>query len=206
MTHVPEQLVATNKENLEAVIAFAGIHRRRCGKADRAATADRARTSSPMQSRTPKRSQAVKDVQELTEIQTSIAQPLADKITTYGRSVYASDRRNPGQLNKFFEERIAETNKSFVTVLDQAVKNAPAGSDVAVAAVRSAMAAANQAYDAFSKATKQVAEATEATMTAAGSTVATRKKALKPHQIPLKGLGAIPRPFVLPVRYFPAVL
>ena len=39
------------------------------------------------------------------------------------------------------------------------------------------MAAANQAYDAFSKATKQVAEATEATMTAAGSTVTTKKKA-----------------------------
>jgi hypothetical protein len=81
------------------------------------------------------------------------------------------------ELNKFFEERIAETNKTFVTVLDQAVKNAPAGSDVAVAAVKSAMAAANQAYDAFSKATKQVAEATEATMTAAGSSVTTKKKA-----------------------------
>ena len=53
----------------------------------------------------------------------------------------------------------------------------PAGSDVAVAAVKSAMAAANQAYDAFSKATKQVAEATEATMTAATNTVATKKKA-----------------------------
>jgi len=59
-------------------------------------------------------------VQELTEIQTSIAQPLADKITTYGRSVYASDRRNPGRTEQVFEERIAETNKSFVTVLDQA--------------------------------------------------------------------------------------
>jgi hypothetical protein len=81
------------------------------------------------------------------------------------------------ELNKFFEERIAETNKNFVTVLDQAVKSAPAGSDVAVAAVKSAMAAANQAYDAFSKATKQVAEATEATMTAATHTVATKKKA-----------------------------
>jgi phasin family protein len=32
---------------------------------------------------------AVKDVQELTEIQTSIAQPVADKVATYGRSVYA---------------------------------------------------------------------------------------------------------------------
>ena len=120
---------------------------------------------------------AVKDVQELTEIQAAIAQPSADKVTAYGRSVYAVIAETQAELNKFFEARIAETNKSFVTVLDQAVKSAPAGSDVAVAAVKSAMAAANQAYDAFSRATKQVAEATEATMTTATHTVATKKKA-----------------------------
>jgi len=176
MHNAPEHLVATNKENLESVIAFAGI------------TAAGAEKLMELQLRTAKNAfadvvknakalSAVKDVQELTEVQTSIAQPLADKITSYGRSVYAVIAETQAELNKFFEERIAATNKTFVTVLDQAVKNAPAGSDVAVAAVKSAMAAANQAYDAFSKASKQVAEATEATMTAAGHTVATKKKA-----------------------------
>jgi phasin family protein len=176
MNTVPEQLVATNKENLESVIAFAGI------------TAAGAEKLFELQMRTAKNIFAdavknakalagVKDVQELTEIQTSIAQPAADKAVAYGRSVYAVVAETQAELNKFFEERIAETNKNFVTVLDKAVKNAPAGSDVAVAAVKSAMAAANQAYDAFSKATKQVAEATEATMTAATHTVATKKKA-----------------------------
>lgn len=181
MHNAPEHLVATNKENLETVIAFAGI------------TAAGAEKLMELQLRTAKNAfadvvknakalSAVKDVQELTEVQTSIAQPLADKITSYGRSVYAVIAETQAELNKFFEERIAATNKTFVTVMDQAVKNAPAGSDVAVAAVKSAMAAANQAYDAFSKASKQVAEATEATMTAAGHTAAghtaaTKKKA-----------------------------
>jgi phasin family protein len=176
MNNVPEHLVATNKENLETAIAFAGI------------TAAGAEKLIELQLRTAKNVfadavksakalVAIKDVQELTEIQASIAQPLADKITNYGRSVYAVIAETQAEMNKFFEARIAETNKSFVTVLDQAVKNAPPGSDVAVAAVKSAMAAANQAYDAFSRATKQVAEATEATMTAATHTVATKKKA-----------------------------
>ena len=176
MYNVPEQLVATNKENLETAIAFAGI------------TATGAEKLIELQLRTAKNIFAdavknakalagVKDVQELTEFQTAIAQPVADKVATYGRSVYAMIAETQAELNKFFEERIAETNKNFVTALDKAVKSAPAGSDVAVAAVKSAMAAANQAYDAFSRATKQVAEATEATMTAATSTVATRKKA-----------------------------
>jgi phasin family protein len=176
MNQIPEQIIATNKENLDAVIAFAGITAASTEKLielqlriAKNVFADAVKNAKALA--------AVKDVQELTEIQTSIAQPFADKITTYGRSVYAVIAETQAELNKFFEERIAETNKSFVTVLDQAVKNAPAGSDVAVAAVKSAMAAANQAYDAFSKATKQVAEATEATMTAAGTTVATKKKA-----------------------------
>ena len=177
MNTVPQQLAATSKESLESAIAFAGI------------TAAGAEKLIELQLRTAKNAFAdvvknakalsgVKDVQELTEIQASIAQPLADKLTAYGRSVYAVMAETQAELSRFFEERIAETNKTFVTVLDQAVKNAPAGSDVAVAAVKSAMAAANQAYDAFSKATKQVTEATEATMTAAGNTtVATKKKA-----------------------------
>ena len=176
MNNVPEHLVATNKENLETAIAFAGIT---------AAGAEKLievqlRTAKTFFADAVKNAKAlasVKDVQELSEIQAAIAQPLTDKITTYGRSVYAVIAETQAELNKFFEARIAETNKSFVTVLDQAVKNAPAGSDVAVAAVKSAMAAANQAYDAFSRATKQVAEATEATMTTATHTVATKKKA-----------------------------
>ena len=82
MNNVPEQLVATNKENLETVIAFAGI------------TAAGAEKLIELQLRTAKNVfadavknakalAAVKDVQELTEIQSSIAQPLADKITTF---------------------------------------------------------------------------------------------------------------------------
>ena len=176
MNNVPEHLVATNKENLETAIAFAGITAAGAEKlvelqlrSAKNFFADAAKNANALV--------AVKDVQELSEIQAAIAQPLADKITSYGRSVYAVIAETQAELNKLFEARIAETNKSFVTVLDQAVKNAPAGSDVAVAAVKSAMAAANQAYDAFSRATKQVAEATEATMTTTTRTVATKKKA-----------------------------
>jgi phasin family protein len=119
---------------------------------------------------------AAKDIQELTEIQTAVAQPAAEKATAYGRSIYSVAAETQAELSKFFEVRFADLNKNMTTALDKALKSAPAGSDVAVAAVKSAMAAANQAYDAISKATKQVTEATEATITAAGST-GTKKKA-----------------------------
>jgi phasin family protein len=174
MNTVPEQLLATNKESLETFIEFAGIAAAgteklldlqvKIVKAVFTDTVKHARTVV-----------AAKDVQELTELQTSSVQPNAEKAANYGRSIYSVVAETQSEMSKFFETRFADMNKNLTTALDKAVKSAPAGSDVAVAAVKSALAAANQAYDAFSKASKQVTEATEATMTAAGTT--TKKKA-----------------------------
>jgi phasin family protein len=175
MYNVPEQLLATNKENLETFVEFASIAaagteklldlQMKIAKAVFADTVKHAKSVV-----------AAKDVQELTEIQTSTVQPSAEKAAAYGRSIYSVVAETQAELSKFFEVRLADVNKNLTTALDKAVKSAPAGSDVAVAAVKSALAAANQAYDAFSKATKQVAEATEASITAA-SGATTKKKA-----------------------------
>ena len=175
MQNVPEQLLATNKENLETFVEFAGIAAAGTEKLldlqmkiAKAVFADTVKFAQSVV--------AAKDVQQLTEIQTSIAQPSAEKAAAYGRSIYSVVAETQAELSKFFEVRFADVNKNMATALDKALKNAPAGSDVAVAAVKSAMAATNQAYDAFSKATKQVTEATEASMTAASGTT-TKKKA-----------------------------
>ena len=175
MHNVPEQLLTTNKESLETFVEFAGIAAAGAEKLldvqlkiARAVFADTVKFAKTVV--------AAKDVQELTEIQTSIVQPSTEKATAYGRSLYSVVAETQTELSKFFEVRFADVNKNLTTALDKAVKSAPAGSDVAVAAVKSAMAAANQAYDAFSKATKQVAEATEASITAA-SGAAVKKKA-----------------------------
>ncbi len=175
MYNAPEQLLATNKENLESFVEFAGIAaagaekildmQMKIAKAVFADTVKHAKTVV-----------AAKDVQELTEIQSSIVQPSTEKATAYGRSLYSVVAETQTEMSKFFEGRFADVNKNLTTALDKAVKSAPAGSDVAVAAVKSAMAAANQAYDAFSKATKQVTEATEASISAA-SGATTKKKA-----------------------------
>lgn len=176
MYTVPEQLIAANKENLESFISLAGIMFVSTEKlidlnvkTAKAAFADAAKTAKSLS--------GAKDVQELTDVQTTFVQPAADKFTAYGRGVYAVASETQADLTKFFEERIGELNKNFVTALDKAAKSAPAGSDVAVAAVKSAVAAANQAYDVFSKASRQVVEATEATVSGAINTTGTKKKA-----------------------------
>jgi phasin family protein len=175
MNNVPEQLLATNKESLDTFVEFAGIAaagaeklldvQMKIAKAIFADTVKHAKTVV-----------AAKDIQELTEIQTTVVQPSAEKAAAYGRSIYSVVAETQSEMSKFFEVRFADVNKNLTTALDKAMKSAPAGSDVAVAAVKSAMAAGNQAYDAFSKATKHVTEATEASI-AAASGATTKKKA-----------------------------
>ncbi len=110
-----------------------------------------------------------KDLQQLVALQTTLAQPTIEKLVSYSRNVYEIASQTQEEVSKLVEAQFAEVNKNVASALDKAVKNAPAGSDVAVAAVKSAIASANSVYDNISKATKQVAEIAEANMAAATS-------------------------------------
>jgi phasin family protein len=175
MYTVPEQVITTHKENVETLLEVAGITATAAEKlidlnlkTAKAAFADAVKNTKALSE--------IKDTQEFATFQTALAQPIAEKYATYLKTTYGLVSETQAELSKLFEDKFAEFNKNVVTALDKAVKNAPAGSDVAVAAVKSAMAAANQAYDAFSKATRQVNEVTEATI-AAASTAQAKKKA-----------------------------
>jgi phasin family protein len=120
-----------------------------------------------------------KDIQEYVNINVAAAQPSLEKAIAYSRSIYELSTQQQAELTKFFESQAGEFNRSIVGLLDKYAKNAPAGSDVAVAAVKSALAAANSAYDSFAKVAKQATEIAEANIAAATAAVSkeTKKKA-----------------------------
>ncbi len=109
----------------------------------------------------------VKDVQELVNLNVAAAQPSLEKAISYSRSVYEVTSGTQAELTKFLESQANEYNRNVVGLLDKFAKNAPAGSDVAVAAVKSALAAANTAYDSMTKVAKQATEIAEANFAAA---------------------------------------
>jgi phasin family protein len=168
MFNVPEQVVAANKGNLETAV---GITSAALQAAERMfdLQLSAAKTSLAENTSNAKAIIAAKDAQEVIALQSSIIEPVFEKFLGYSRSLYEVASQTQAEITKLFEERVAEFNKAVVSTLDKVVKNAPAGSDVAVAAVKSAMAAANSAYGTFSKTAKQVAELTEAGVTAATS-------------------------------------
>lgn len=113
---------------------------------------------------------AVKDAQELLALQASLLQPSAEKAAAYGRHLYDIASSTSSEVSKLAEAQIAEAQKKFVSVVDNAVKNAPAGTENAVVLVKSAVAAANNAFDTVQKAAKQAADVAEANFQAITNT------------------------------------
>lgn len=166
MFTAPEQFVSANKANVEALLNLANTA---FASAERfaALNLNTARSLLEDSVANTKALLGAKDVQELMSLQTTLAQPSVEKAVAYSRSLYEIAAQTQEEISKIVEAQFTEANKTVATALDKAAKNAPAGSDVAVAAVKSAIAAANSAYDSISKAAKQVAEITEANVAAA---------------------------------------
>ncbi|KAA3651773.1 phasin family protein [Denitromonas sp.] len=168
MFATPEQFAATNKANIETVLTLANAA---FASAERLAALNlnTARVFLEDGVANTKALMAVKDAQEFVTLQSTLAQPAVEKMVAYARSVYEIATQSQDEVSKLMEGQIAEVNKGVAEALDKAAKSAPAGSDVAVAAVKSAIAAANSAYDSMNKAAKQVAEIAEANVAAATS-------------------------------------
>lgn len=110
-----------------------------------------------------------KDPQQLFALQSTLTQPAVEKFVSYSRNAYEITTQTQEEVSKVFEAQFAEVKENITSVLEKAAKNAPAGSEAAVAAVKSAFAAANSAYDNISKASKQVVEIAEANLASATS-------------------------------------
>ena len=113
---------------------------------------------------------SVKDAQELLALQSSLLEPAAEKAAAYNRHVYEIAASTGAEVSRVAEATSAEAQARFMAIVDTAVKNAPAGSENAVALVKAAVAAANNAFESMQKATKQAAEVAEANFNAMSST------------------------------------
>jgi len=116
---------------------------------------------------------AAKDAQTLTELVTSYTKPSPDKFTAYAKAVLAISKDTGSDLSAMVEKQIAESNAQLAASIEELAKNAPAGSEGAIAFVRQALTAAGKAYEQVNSATKQFAEKAEASM--AGATGAKKR-------------------------------
>ena len=174
----PEQIQATTKANVDTILSlatsqFAALEKLATLNANavKAAFEDTIANARALA--------GAKDVQEIVNLQSTFAQPAIEKAIAYSKSVYEVATQTGTEFTKSNERRVTEWNENFVSMLDKAAKNAPAGSDVAVSAVKQMLAAANSAYDNFNKVAKQATEIAEANVAAASETVKGMAKSKK---------------------------
>lgn len=99
---------------------------------------------------------AIKDAQELNSLSTKTAETGVEFLMGYSKNFYEISTAAQAQYTALVEERVNVFQQSVAETLDKVSKSAPAGSDVAVTALKSGMAASTAAMDNFSKAAKQI--------------------------------------------------
>ncbi|AVS91227.1 Phasin (PHA-granule associated protein) [Paracidovorax avenae] len=113
---------------------------------------------------------SVKDPQELLSLQAAFFQPLAEKTAAYNRHLYEIASGTTAEFGRAFEAQAAEIQRNFTNLVDTAARNAPAGTETGVAVFKSAVSAANNAFETVQKAVKQASDAAEANFNAVTNT------------------------------------
>jgi phasin family protein len=164
-----DQMLAAHKANVETLFgltqkAFEGVEKlvelnMQLAKTSMVEIADSAKAAL-----------SVKDAQELMALQQAMLQPMAEKAAAYGRHVYEIASSTNADVSRIAEEQMADVQKKYMSVVDAAVKNAPAGTENAVTLVKSAVAAANNAFESVQKAAKQASDVAQANIQAMTTT------------------------------------
>lgn len=110
-----------------------------------------------------------KDPQIALQHLNKLAAQSVENAVSRSRTLYETLSETQSELVKLTEDNLSSLNKSLIGSIDRMAKNAPAGSDVAINAMKSGLAATAAAVNSITKAAQQVADFTEASVKAAGT-------------------------------------
>jgi phasin family protein len=178
MYNPTEQIAELNKSNVAQATRFAALSLENAEKLVKfnlnAAKAAFAQTVEGAQAVA-----GVKDVQDLLALRTKIAEAQVQTAVGYSRNLYELATEAQAGYSALAEEAFGAYTRGVAAWVDKASKSAPAGSDVAVNAFKSTMAATTAAFDQFQKASKQVVSIADANVRAAAATASKSVKGRK---------------------------
>ena len=112
---------------------------------------------------------AAKTPQDLMAVQAALVQPAFEKSVSYGRHIADIANSTGAEFTKAVEGKMAESEQAVKSLVENSLKNAPAGSDAAVAVIKTAFEASQTAAETLKKVAKQAADSAEASMKAAAA-------------------------------------
>ena len=121
-----------------------------------------------------------KDVHEVIAINSAAVEPAMKRAYAYSRTAYETAAATNDEVKKVLEQNTAQLNKAAIAALEEALKYAPAGSETVVSNLKTAIAAAQSAYDNLAAINKQIYDTVEQNVaTAQAATAKTTKRAKK---------------------------
>ena len=122
---------------------------------------------------------SAKDVNEVFAINSSALEPALKRAYTYSRTAFEAATETNNEVKRVLEKQNAELQRAAIAAIEESMKYAPAGSETVVANVKSAIAAAQSAYDNLAAVNKQIYDTVEKTVE---QSVATAQAASKPRR------------------------
>lgn len=162
MTFTPEQFAAAQKRNVDTLLA---ISQKAFEGVEKVVTLNLQATKSALADAGDALVSA-KDPQALFTAPADLMQPVAEKAAAYGRDLYEITAQANAEFSRYAEESVAAARKQMLAFIDNAVKNAPAGSENVVNLFKTSVIAANEAFDGAQRLAKQASESVEANVNA----------------------------------------
>jgi len=175
----PEQIVAAQKSQFETLLGLS-YKAFEAGEKLVELNMQVAKANLAEASETALAALSVKDPQALVALQSGLVKPAGEKIAAYNREVYGITSAASAEFGKVAQAAMEDLQKSLLAAVEEASKNAPAGSENVVALMKSAMSGATGAYEGFQKSAKQMTEVAAANLSAMGETAV---KASKPKRV-----------------------
>jgi phasin family protein len=166
MKNPTEQIIATNKANMEA---FEGAIGQAYAGMEKLVELNMAATKAALEESFghAKAVMSVKTPQEFMTLQTSFFQPMAEKSAAYLQHVQSIATEGSAGFTEQVEANMAEAQKAFGASVEQMSKNAPAGSEAAVAAFQNALTNSQKAIESAQATIKKATAAAQANFVAA---------------------------------------
>lgn len=166
MSALPQQFFATQKASLDKVLAvqntfFAGF--------EKLVDLNLKAIKATLDDVSLKSQEAIeiKDAQEALALGSAWVQPGAERALAYSKHVYDIVSGVQTDLSRLAEAQISQNREQLSEAIDQLSKNAPTGSESAVALLKSSLATASNAFESVNRATKQAVQTAESNINAA---------------------------------------
>lgn len=161
-----EQFAASNQATVNSLLAVANTA---LATAERIAALNlgAARSALEDSASAARAVMSVKNPSDAAALQTTMVQPAVEKAVGYSRSLYEISSESQQQWGKMLEAQFADFQQQVSSMVAQAAKSAPAGSESIVAATQNAINSANSAFSNMTAMAKQFTETAQNNVAAA---------------------------------------